>query len=217
MLIDRDSLYHCFWFTQYITLVAASTLYIFLIQGARQTLPGPMDSFIDAELYFGKAKRCQSRLDSLAPPGSQAKRHHQLLHHLRCQVERDLAKIRRSVPAPAVNPTPANDRGTQGSVGSAHGQRHNAGQINTPYSVAGPEAAAPFPQNHYRPHLPQIDIPHSGIPREDFSDPAMLAQVDSASETDLSIANMLDLGWANLDTVGFMMPDISRDFADEYQ
>ena len=217
MLMDRDSLYHCFWFTQYIALVAASTLYIFLIQGARQALPAPMDSFIDAELYFGKAKRCQNRLDCLAPPGSQAKRHHQLLHHLRCQVERDLAKIRRSVPAPTVNPTLASERGTQPSVGSAHAQRHNTGQINHPYNVTGPEAAVPFAQHPYRPHLPQIDVPHAAIPGEDFSDRAMFAPVDSASETDLSIANMLDLGWASLDTIGFMMPDVSRDFADEYQ
>ena len=55
------------------------------------------------------------------------------------------------------------------------------------------------------------------MPREEFNDPAVFAQIDPPSETDLSIANMLDLGWASLDTIGFMMPDVSGDFGEEYQ
>lgn len=187
VLIDRDSLFHCYWFTQYIALVAASTLYIFLIQGSRQALPAPMDTLIDVGQYFNKAKRCQNRLDSLAPPGSQAKRHHHLLHHLRCQVERDLAKIQRAAATTTVNPTmPMNNPGTQRVGWAEQGVDH----ANAAPNLAGAEMAA--------------------------RDQALLVpQLDSSSEPDENIASMLDLGWASLDTIGFIVPDIDSGFGDD--
>jgi hypothetical protein len=91
-LMQTGSLYQAFWFTQYISLVAISTLYVFLIQGARNALPAPTETFHNVEIYFEKAKYCQRHLAAIAPEGSQARRHHKLLDRLQARVEKDLLK-----------------------------------------------------------------------------------------------------------------------------
>lgn len=218
-LVDRGALYHCYWFTQYIALVAISTLYVFLIQGSRNALPGTMRSYIDVEAYFDKAKQCQSQLDALAPPGSQAKRHHHLLDHLRRRVERDLQTIRRPLPeAPVV--TSAGDRP---SPSSAETQSLRAVQPQNDSNQAQLGAmAVPFSmrQQQQSPNgnLPQnvgvgvgvgmsspSTITHTRLGFDDFESFAPPLNY-ATPDADQSIANILDLGWETLDAIGFMMP-----------
>lgn len=213
-LMEHDSLFHCFWFTQYIALVAASTLYIFLVQGARHALPASMDSFIDVELYFDKAKKCQSRLDALAPPGSQAKRHYQLLDHLKCRVERDLAAGRAT--ATSVDPLAVDTRNIQHDINSQESTEHPS----VSHGPTRPEIVAPSANMQQRPfsHGPQADLPHSTIPQWNLSDFSLSApQITSGSDTDQSIVSMMDLGWASFDTIGFMNTDDTQFFSDHFQ
>ncbi len=95
-LIQRRSLYQAFWFTQYISLVAISTFYVFLIQGARNALPGPMESFCNVQIAFDKARHCQHYLATIAPNGSQARMHHRLLDQLKARVEKDFLRAKRN-------------------------------------------------------------------------------------------------------------------------
>ncbi|KAK2757278.1 hypothetical protein FQN54_004792 [Arachnomyces sp. PD_36] len=199
-LVERDALYHCFWFTQYIALVAVSTLYVFLIQGTRQALPESMESFIDVDAYFAKAKQCQTRLDDLAPPGSQAKRHHQLLDHLKRKVERDLGRIRETrgpAQARAAN-LPSLD-----SISQFQGLQNNEGIARSDRLPGSTMSFAP----HSRAQRQHLELPPVGNPGGGFEDPSILAPLYSASDTDQSITNMLDFGWASLDTIGFMIPN----------
>ena len=215
-LMERGALFHCFWFTQYITLVAASTLYIFLIQGTRQALPASMDSFLDVGSYFEKAKKCQRHLDSLAPPGSQAKRHYQLLDHLRCRVERDLVKVQREARPSLISPAIVNHRTAQPGDGFPNVDHADADADSDP---TGTGTGLPFAHSSPPPHRPQIDFAHMTIPREECNDTTGFApQLDnSASDMDQSIANMLNLGWVGLDTVGFIIPGDNYDFGEQYQ
>lgn len=195
-LVERGALYHCFWFTQYIALVAISTLYVFLIQGTRHALPESMESFIDVDAYFGKAKQCQSHLDALAPPGSQAKRHHHLLDQLRKKVERDLAKIRRRR---AGEQRPANFPPVNAGLQLA--ENHD---VNSPLNQSTSNIVPIAPD--LRSHLQHPGIPPAALPQDNFEDPSLFAQLYSSSDTDQSITSMLDFGWASLDTIGFMIP-----------
>lgn len=199
-LVERGALYHCFWFTQYIVLVAISTLYVFLIQGTRHALPESMESFIDVDEYFGKAKQCQRHLDALAPPGSQAKRHHQLLDHLKRKVERDLARIRRR---------PGEQRPASFLPMGSGMQLERDHEVNSAanQSAVNMMPIAPGP----RPHPQHPVLPPVAVPQDNFDDPSLFAQLYSSSDTDHSIASMLDFGWASFDTVGFMIPGDDND------
>lgn len=80
-LIRRRALFQAFWFTQYIGLVALSTLYVFKIQSSKGSLPE--DTFADIDVYLEKAGAIQSHLATILPPDSPAHRHHVLLDRLR--------------------------------------------------------------------------------------------------------------------------------------
>jgi hypothetical protein len=89
-LFQRDALYQSFWFTQYVALVAISTLYVFSIQSTRANIPE--DVFPDIKTVLEKAKICQRRLTELAPEGSQTRRHFRLLDRLRQRAERNASR-----------------------------------------------------------------------------------------------------------------------------
>lgn len=200
-LVERGALYHCFWFTQYIALVAISTLYVFLIQGTRHALPESMESFIDVDAYFLKAKQCQSHLDGLAPPGSQANRHHHLLDQLRRKAERDIAKIRSRRPG---DQRPVNF--PRGNAGLQSAENHD---VNSALNQSAGNIVPIVPDLRSQPQ--HSGIPPATIPQGNFEDPSLISQLYSSSDTDQSITGMLDFGWASLDTIGFMISSDDND------
>ena len=98
-LLERGELYQAFWFTQYISLVAISTLFVLLIQDSRISQPEQslqtVAPEVNLQVLFEKAKICQRRLAALSPEGSQSHRHHRLLDRLRIRCEKDMMKTRK--------------------------------------------------------------------------------------------------------------------------
>jgi hypothetical protein len=83
-LMQRDRLYEAFWYTQYIALCGISTLFMYEIQHSRSRLPAQeLQSLTRIGSYLQKSEDVQQYLARIAPPGSQAQRHHDLLNHLR--------------------------------------------------------------------------------------------------------------------------------------
>ena len=155
-LIQRGSLYQAFWFTQYISLVAISTLYVFLIQGARNALPAPVETFCSGGDAFDKARQCQLYLASIAPKGSQARRHHRLLDQLKARVEKDFLKAKRlenpqrppevlqlSTQTPSLPPSPTTESSAARSQSNGvqpNGFSVNASQHSSSLAEEIPEA-----------------------------------------------------------------------------
>ena len=89
-MITHGKLLWGFWLTQYIAMCAISTLFVYKIQkrrgsvstSATTALKHPQDDQ-DLTNRFQKAEEVQEYLSKIAPAGSQAKRHHNLLTRLR--------------------------------------------------------------------------------------------------------------------------------------
>jgi Fungal specific transcription factor domain/Fungal Zn(2)-Cys(6) binuclear cluster domain len=89
-MMNHGRLLWGFWLTQYMAMCAISTLFVYKIQQHRgsvsisssvRSLPHPADDpdFVER---FQKAEEVQEYLSRIAPAGSQAKRHHNLLKRL---------------------------------------------------------------------------------------------------------------------------------------
>lgn len=78
-LMNRGTLFQEFWFTQYISLVAISALYVIRIQRRNRhalLYSGSRllnDVFPDVDEYFEKAKECQRYLGEIVPTDSQSR------------------------------------------------------------------------------------------------------------------------------------------------
>ncbi len=89
-MVTHGRLLWGFWLTQYIAMCAISTLFVYKIQrrrGSISTTQGEMLSYVQDDPIlvssFQKAEEIQDYLSRIAPEGSQAKRHHNLLSRLR--------------------------------------------------------------------------------------------------------------------------------------
>lgn len=193
-LVQRGALYQSFWFTQYVALVAMSTLYVFIIQSSRANIPASV--FPDAGAMLSKARLCQDHLDSLAPEGSQARRHCHLLDRLRKRAEKDAARATRLTTATSsVQPTPESTALHTAAV------LHQTAQDKTsqrPDQQADPNGTAAAYRNESNPLARQSSF--DTTPPD--TDTAILGQF-TPSEDDFMFQNLLGWGWETLDTVGF--------------
>ncbi|KIX02565.1 uncharacterized protein Z518_08506 [Rhinocladiella mackenziei CBS 650.93] len=186
-LIERGALYQAFWFTQYIALVAISTLYVFIIQDARSTIPA--DLVPDLEMFFDKANHCQQCLTTLAPEGSQARRHYTLLSRLRLRAEKDRARTKKhkqigSVVEHMPPSTAIHD------VSSA-----------APLTIEPAEDVDPTVHTVARSQeLTGNNTNANGSPSNEMD--VIIGQF-TLSEDDYIFQNLLGWGWESLDTVGF--------------
>ncbi|KAK5062715.1 hypothetical protein LTR84_004789 [Exophiala bonariae] len=186
-MIDRTVWYQGFWFTPYVALVALSTLYVFLIQKSRSSLPAT--SFPQVENLLEKARRCQDFLTALSPKGSQARRHYELLDRLRCRAEKDALKAR--LVAPRVIPTTTGVASTPSApqVSSSEVQHvppdHNA-RLNDHAGIKIPQISS----------VGNIEDAHN-------VDSVGVTTQFTPSEDDFVFQNLLKWDWEHLDTVGF--------------
>jgi hypothetical protein len=195
-LVQRGALYQSFWFTQYIALVAISTLYVYVIQRSRANVS--LDAFPDADAMFDKARLCQDHLAALAPEGTQARRHCHLLGRLRERAEKDAVRAERTrtaasslqrtpvlTTAPHVATTPTSTPGLAS-------QKANMGS----QSIITTDI-------HQDPFNGNTDANFSGFDAPLFGiDTAGTGQF-TPSEEDFVFQNLLGLDWESLDTVGF--------------
>lgn len=76
-----------FWLTQYKAICAISTFLVFKIRTRHGRISSPLS--LDVAAYTTKAEQVQDYLAKIAPPGSQAKRHHSLLLRLKQRASQD--------------------------------------------------------------------------------------------------------------------------------
>lgn len=187
-LMQLGNFYQAFWFTPYTSLVAISTLYVYIIQGSRANIP-PL-AVPDATSMFEKATFCQDRLAALAPEGSQANRHYHLLSRLRQRAEKDALRskwIKISGGEAAAMSTAAHEQRMSFDVLLATTNSSTVGNGGTQEQQAY-TADARFGDFNARPH------------NQDDADLVANGQF-TPSEDDVMFQNLL--GWESLDTVGF--------------
>ena len=195
-LIISGNCHSSFWSTQYIALVALSTLYVLILQGFRHTLPDVIDSYLDVNVTLAKSKRCQDFLAALAPPGSQAKRHHLLLARLRSKVEKSVFRQERPVEhlrQPNLESGSA-DREAQSACLDQivdMGDRSEKGCLN-PVSLSAGGTVLP------------VGRTTCSASRQTSSHDltAFSTMLTPNSSSDVGFDHMLDYGWEGLDTVG---------------
>lgn len=200
-LIRRRALYQGFWFTQYIALVALSTLYVFKIQSSKGSLPE--DTFADIDVYLEKAGVIQSHLATILPPESPAHRHHVLLDRLR--VKAHWASVDRS-------------RGRPHQLG----QHHGSGDMQQPQNPpANPPRATDTFSEQWHQHTQLPPKQHTVAGSASASSGSGSSQQESRSEIpppgpingsglnlkppedDWRFGDMVDLDWENLDSLVF--------------
>ncbi|KPI34691.1 putative 12-oxophytodienoate 4 [Cyphellophora attinorum] len=94
-MIEHKRLLWGFWLTQYVMTAAISTFLVFKLEHARQNVSYEASS-VDLREYYAKADEIQKYLSLIAPEGSQARRHHQLLERLKQRANRAHLKARTS-------------------------------------------------------------------------------------------------------------------------
>lgn len=217
-LIEYGQCYGGFWSTQYIALVAISTLYVLFIQGARHALPADVKSFMNIEECMEKARRCHEHLAALPPPGSQAERHHVLLAHLRSKAEKSV--LRCKMPKGSLDTVQAQQQnlagrprdspnGLQNTMSIAHLNNNSFGDslstVQRNSTTSQPSTTREdFPTHAigttepFGPHLTHGMVGHDGM-----NDMSMFSSMLTPnSNSDASFQYMLDLGWESLDTIG---------------
>lgn len=91
-MIQHNPLLRGFWMTQYVALCAISTLFVYKIQRDRGRVSLPAGN-TDLSEFLWKADEVQEHLAKIAPPGSQAQRHHELLSRLKQRAQRDAGSL----------------------------------------------------------------------------------------------------------------------------
>lgn len=193
VLIEHGQCYGSFWSTQYIALVAISTLYVLVIQGVR------IDNFLCIEDCVEKARRCHDHLATLPPAGSQAERHHVLLSHLRSKAERSLSrrKLPKSDPRSMQR---SSDIGRPSDKVSDEDQ-NNGNSVQNNHN-AGKEIFD-LPQPTYTASTPNLDPSMSFVNQNAPNDMSMFGSILTPnSSADSNFQYMLDFGWESLDTIG---------------
>ncbi|EXJ90432.1 hypothetical protein A1O1_03533 [Capronia coronata CBS 617.96] len=191
-LSHRGSMYQAFWFTHYVALVALSTLYVFMIQNSRSSIPQGL--FPDIDSCFDKAKYCQAQLAALSPNGSQARRHYILLDRLRKRAEKDAGRLQRDGHGPAsMAPPPLAtsiyEQTPAVSSAMADPERPTRYSEQTDESIGRPLHG-----------LDQWATTNPEVPGRDMN--GTMGQFTPLKDDYMS-QNLLGWGWENLDTVGF--------------
>lgn len=211
-LIENGQCYGSFWSTQYIALVAISTLYVLMIQGARRALPGNIKNFLNVEDCLKKARHCHDHLGTLPPAGSQAQRHHVLLSHLRSKAERSLAKTALKITPAAVQPLSdtslrINNEQTNNTNSANNTNDANKAILNN-RSLFNPPLTVPTNMTSTELSYPPSVNNESGpaINEDPPNDMLMFgSMLTPNSNSDDSFQYMLlDYGWESLDTIGAM-------------
>lgn len=205
-LLERDTLYQAFWFTQYIAIVAISTLYVLLLQQFRNppNFEAVHASTIDAEALFKGAKAVQMSLAVLAPEKSQVGRHFKLLERLRLRVEEQMTKHKASIRGSAMVSTHVVHKDAQWSTELAK---------SVPSSENRPLQLPANPNNELsNPGLTMIEpMPRLTGTVEADANENVVAPADilpsPTSEFDLTFESMMNWGWDNLDALGFEWTD----------
>ncbi len=195
-LIQSGSHYQAFWFTQYVILVAISTLYVFIIQESQSSiLPG---SFPDVDIFFCKARYCQQYLASLSPEGSQAHRHFVLLNRLRVRAEKDA--IRKDLSGKFGS-------APEGSSSSASAQAPTSTALAVAEQFTGltPTRLVPTEYSGSKAHFQGDQYRTNNKTLSTNPDP-MIGPF-SSPEDDYVFQTILELGWESLDTVGLPQED----------
>ncbi|EXJ80869.1 hypothetical protein A1O3_07155 [Capronia epimyces CBS 606.96] len=196
-LFQRGSMYQSFWVTHYVALVAISTLYVFMIQNSRSSIPAGL--FPDIDVFFDKAQYCQAQLAAMTPDGSQARRHYNLLDRLRKRAEKDAGRVQRAGDrTPSMGPPSLVTNIYQQALATpvpplANGHA-NADRRTSVSGEAGGSMGRP---------LHEIETYSTGtdVAAKDVT-VTMVGQF-TPSKDDYASQNLLDWGWENLDTVGF--------------
>ena len=115
-MLQHNRLLRGFWMTQYIALCAISTLYVYKIQCDRRRVTLPINN-TNLPRLLSQADEVREHLAKIAPPGSQARRHHELLSRLRQGAQHDTPPMTglhtesslRNVGTPAYESQPRSD------------------------------------------------------------------------------------------------------------
>lgn len=184
--IQKGALYQGFWFTPYVALVALSTLYVFIIQKSRSSLPAT--SFPQVENLLDKARQCQDFLTALSPKGSQARRHHELLDRLRLRAEKDALR------AKLVTRESFRTLTELTSTDVPHLASSEVAQV-----PAGANTNSNVPMGIMVPQIPSNEHSDEVTP----GDIGGMTSQFTPSEDDFVFQNLLRWDWEHLDTVGF--------------
>lgn len=186
-MIERGVLYQGFWFTPYVALVALSTLYVFIIQKSRSSLPATV--FPHVESLLEKARQCQDFLTALSPKGSQARRHHELLDRLRLRAEKDASRAKLVA-----------QKSSSTQVEIAISSPHRAAASSNVASVGGVgNNTVNDTMGIMIPQTPSNEQNHDVL----TGDPSSMTSHFTPSEDDFVFQNLLKWDWEHLDTVGF--------------
>ncbi|KAK7888287.1 hypothetical protein LTR67_009165 [Exophiala xenobiotica] len=191
-LSERGTMYQGFWFQPYVTLVAISTLYVFVIQKSRSTLPAGL--FVQLDEYLAKARYCQELLAALSPEGSQARRHHDLLSRLRERAEKDALRTRRQENAKSAGAHGAAPRG-----GSAVEQIED----RTAFVEVDGQSAENTGRGQHQAQDDQVATDGGAVYPDNNNLDVMMGQF-TPSEDDFMFQDLNGWGWESLDTVGFL-------------
>ena len=183
-LVQRGALYQSFWFTQYIALVAISTLYVYIIQSSRANLPPNIVSGTD--IMFDKAKLCQDHLAALAPEGTQARRHYQLLIRLRQRAQKDIIRAKH-----------AEMRASTSERARVAAMAHKS--AGTPHEDPTPSSTTTVLNQN----VAISDGSSIGLATPAIDADATVTSQFTPSEDDFIFQTLLGWDWETLDTVGF--------------
>ena len=213
-LLERGTLYQAFWFTQYIAVVAISTLYVLLIQNYSSQLRRDTDDRM-AQALFERAKEVQVQISNLAPRDSQSGRHFHLLDRLRVRCGKDMARANyRKQKEDASTERPRDDQNSLNALRypTIYPALARNGLLQSPRSISRQwDAEGPPPDNRSA-VLPSTD---GGLPA-----PAPETRTDdlvpdvshfTPPDDDSAFQNLVTLGWESLDTLGFEIGDTWQD------
>ncbi|KAH8647663.1 fungal-specific transcription factor domain-containing protein [Xylariales sp. PMI_506] len=184
-LMQKNRLYGAFWYTQYISLCAISTLFMYKIQCSRSPFLAQVSrSLTRTNATFEKAEEVQQYLARIAQPGSQAQRHHDLLRHLRNR---------------------ANNRRTQAQTRPSALPRVQVDQITRPERIGsaadGMNAQAQHVQEAVGSSWDGSTMTAMPFGQEDGSDAHLQTEFTPTSSTDFNLYQD-SMPWQYLDQLG---------------
>lgn len=200
-LIDVGQCYGSFWSTRYIAIVALSTFYVFILQGARNSLPGKLEAFLNIDEWFSKARQCHDHLATLPPPGTQAESHQVLLNHLKIKAEKSVMK--QSGKGGSSHLQPSNSKSTRPEP-QTENISHATTSVTNQYGDYDTPPVSSDPRT-----VETLDEAAVGLGEsmmldgsDVFNDMYMFStMLTPGSSSDTTFPNLV--GWECLDTVGF--------------